>query len=124
MKQILLREPIDFMQITLNLADRSALPLVELAAERGVAVIINRPFDGGLLFNHVGQRPLPAIARELGCANWAQLFLKWILAHPEVTCVIPATTSPEHMDENMGALRGPVPDAAGRQRIAAAFDAM
>ena len=124
MEQILLREPIDFMQITLNLADRSALPLVELAAERGVAVIINRPFDGGLLFNRVGQRPLPAIAGEFGCANWAQVFLKWILAHPAVTCAIPATTNPAHMDENMGALHGHLPGAAERQRIAAAFDAM
>jgi aryl-alcohol dehydrogenase-like predicted oxidoreductase len=122
MERILKHEPVDFMQITLNLADRSALPLIELAAERGVAVIINRPFDGGLLFNRVGQQPLPAAAQEVGCANWAQVFLKWILAHPAVTCAIPATTDPAHMDENMGALRGPLPDAAQRRRIAAAFD--
>ena len=113
--RILRREPIDLLQITLNLADRSAEPLLQLAAERGVAVIINRPFDGGLLFNHVGPRPLPAIARDIGCANWAQVFLKWILAHPAVTCAIPATTNPAHMDENMGALRGPLPDAAQRR---------
>ncbi len=120
--RILRREPIDFLQITLNLADRSAEPLLQLAAERGVAVIINRPFDGGLLFNHVGARPLPGFARDIGCANWAQVFLKWILAHPAVTCAIPATTNPAHMDENMGALRGPLPDAAQRRQIAAAFD--
>lgn len=121
---ILRREPIDFMQITLNLADRSAAPLIELAASRGVAVIVNRPFDGGLLFNRVGQRPLPAVARDLGCENWAQTFLKWILAHPAVTCAIPATTNPAHVAENMGALLGPLPDPGQRQRIAAAFDAL
>jgi aryl-alcohol dehydrogenase-like predicted oxidoreductase len=124
MAQVLRREPVDFMQITLNLDDRSALPLIELAAERGVAVIVNRPFDGGLLFNRVGQRPLPDVARELGCANWAQLFRKWILSHPAVTCAIPATTNPAHLAENMGALRGPVADAAQRRRIGAAFDAL
>lgn len=122
MQRVLRNEPIDFMQITLNLADRSALPLIELAASRGVAVIVNRPFDGGLLFNRVGRRPLPEAAREVGCASWAQAFLKWILAHPAVTCAIPATTNPAHATENMGAALGPVPDAAQQRRIAAAFD--
>jgi aryl-alcohol dehydrogenase-like predicted oxidoreductase len=124
MERILRSEPIDFMQITLNLADRSALPLIELAAERGVAVIVNRPFDGGLLFNRVGRQPLPDAAGEVGCVGWAQVFLKWILAHPAVTCAIPATTNPAHAAENMGALRGPLPDAAQKRRIAAAFDAL
>jgi len=124
MAQILRREPIDFMQITLNLVDRSALPLIELAAERGVAVIINRPFDGGLMFNRVGRQPLPSVARDVGCENWAQVFLKWILSHPAVTCAIPATTNPAHMDENMAALRGPLPDAAQRRPIAEAFEAL
>jgi len=124
MERVLRNEKLDFMQITLNLADRSALPLIELAASRGVAVIVNRPFDGGLLFNRAGERPLPAVAHELGCDGWAQLFLKWILAHPQVTCAIPATTNPQHAAQNMGALRGPVPDRAQQQRIAAAFDAL
>lgn len=124
MERVLRSEPIDFMQITLNLADRSALPLIELAAARGVAVIVNRPFDGGLLFNRIGQRPLPEAAREVGCASWAQAFLKWILAHPAVTCAIPATANPAHASENMGALRGVVPDASQQRRIAAAFDAL
>jgi diketogulonate reductase-like aldo/keto reductase len=124
MQRLLSSEPVDFMQITLNLADRSALPLIELAASRGVAVIVNRPFDGGLLFNRVGERPLPEAARETGCTGWAQAFLKWILAHPAVTCAIPATTNPAHATENMGALLGPLPDAAQQRRIAAAFDAL
>jgi len=124
MALVLRREPVDFMQITLNLADRSALPLIELAAERCVAVIVNRPFDGGLLFNRVGDRPLPEAAREVGCAHWAQAFLKWILSHPAVTCAIPATTNPEHAAQNMGAAAGPLPDAGQRRRIAAAFEAL
>lgn len=124
MTTILRREPIDFIQITLNLADRSALPVIDLAGERGVAVIVNRPFDGGLLFNRVGRRPLPEVARELGCSEWAQLFLKWILAHPAVTCAIPATTNPAHAAINMVALHGPVPDAAQRRKIETAFDAL
>ena len=124
MERILRREPVDFMQITLNLADRSAVPLIELAAERGVAVIVNRPFDGGWLFGRVGRSPLPAVAGEIGCANWAQVFLKWILGHPAVTCAIPATTNPEHAAQNMGALLGPLPDAGQMRRIAAAFDSL
>jgi aryl-alcohol dehydrogenase-like predicted oxidoreductase len=124
MERILRREPVDFMQVTLNLADRSALPLVELAAERGVAVIVNRPFDGGLLFNRIGQRALPEVGREVGCSGWAQLSLKWILSHAAVTCAIPATTNPAHAAQNMGAAAGPVPDAAQRRRIEAAFDAL
>lgn len=124
MERILKREPIDFMQITLNLADRSALPLIELAADRGVAVIVNRPFDGGLLFNRIGRRPVPEVARELGCTHWAQAFLAWILSYPAVTCAIPATTDPEHAAQNMATLLGPPPDAAQRRRLAAAFDAL
>ena len=114
-------EPWDFMQITYNLADPSAEALMNLAAERGIAVIVNRPFDGGLLFNHVGQRPLPPWATEIGCANWAQFFLKWVVSYPAVTCAIPATTNPAHMIENMGARLGPLPDAAMRRRMAEAW---
>ncbi len=124
MERVLKNETLDFMQITLNLADRSALPLIELAASRGVAVIVNRPFDGGLLFNRVGERPLPDVAHELGCDGWAQLLLKWILAHPQVTCTIPATTNPRHAAQNMGAMLGPVPDRAQQRRIAAAVGAL
>lgn len=119
---ILAREPIDFLQITLNLADRSALPVIERAAGRGVAVIVNRPFDGGLLFNTTGRQALPSVARDLGCANWAQVFLAWLLSYPQVTCAIPATTRADHMDENMGALRLPVASVRQRDAIAAAFE--
>jgi diketogulonate reductase-like aldo/keto reductase len=117
MMRVIRDEPIDAIQITYNLADDSAEPVMRLAAERGLAVVINRPFDGGLLFNAVGARPLPGWAAEFDCGNWAQFFLKWIVAHPAVTCAIPATTNPAHMDENMGAARGRLPDAAQRRRM-------
>ena len=122
MQTALKSERWDFMQITYNLADHSAEPLMQLAADCGVAVIINRPFDGGFLFSRVGHRPLPGWAAEIGCANWAQVFLKWVIAHPAVTCAIPATTNPAHMIENMGARFGPLPDATLRARILAEFE--
>ena len=88
----------------------------------GAAVIVNRPFDGGDLFGAVKGKPLPGWAREIDCANWAQVFLKFVVSHPAVTCAIPATSNPAHMRENIGALAGPLPDAALRRRMAADFD--
>jgi diketogulonate reductase-like aldo/keto reductase len=116
-RQILQTERIDFLQITYSPADRSAEPLLELAAGRGVAVIVNRPFDGGALLDRLARRPLPALAAELGCSSWAELVLKWELAHPAVTCAIPATTNPEHATQNLQALRGPLPDARQRAEV-------
>jgi diketogulonate reductase-like aldo/keto reductase len=108
---------IDVMQITYSPADRSAEPLLELAAHQGVAVIINRPFDGGELLKRLSRVPLPDVAAELGCAHWATLVLKWELAHPAVTVAIPATTNPEHAEQNLAALRGALPDAKQRDAI-------
>jgi diketogulonate reductase-like aldo/keto reductase len=108
---------IDVMQITYNPADRSAEALIARAAERGVAVIINRPFDGGSLLQRLRSVPLPPVAAELGCAHWAPLVLKWELANPAVTVAIPATTNPAHLEQNMAALRGPLPDAKQREAI-------
>lgn len=123
MESVLRREPFDFVQVSYSFADRSVeRRLLPLAADRGIAVIINRPFDGGLLFNLIGNRPLPVWSAEIDCTNWAQFMLKWIVAHPAVTCAIPATTSPEHMRENMGAGVGRLPDAALRRRMAEAID--
>jgi len=116
-QRLIRNEPLDVLQITCNFSDTSAEPVMNLAAERGLAVVINRPFDGGELFSRVRGRALPAWARELGCANWAQFFLKWVVSHPAVTCAIPATRNPAHLDENMGAGRGRLPDAAWRQRM-------
>lgn len=108
---------IDVMQITYSPADRSAEPLLDLAARKGMAVIINRPFDGGALLSRLSRVPLPPAAAELGCAHWATLVLKWELANPAVTVAIPATTDPDHAEQNLAALRGPLPDAKQRQAI-------
>lgn len=119
LEAIMNRERPDFVQLTYNLADRDVeARLLPLAAERGVAIIVNRPFDGGALFGAKTARPLPGWAAEIGCRSWAEAFLKWIAAHPAVTCAIPATSKVAHLQENMRALSGPLPDAALRRRIA------
>lgn len=116
-------QPLDFVQFTYNMAETETDErLLPLAAERGIAVIINRPFDGGNLFDRVGNAPLPGWAAEIGCANWAQVFLKFVVSHPAVTCAIPATSQVAHMQENMGALMGPLPDAAMRRRMIQDFE--
>ena len=123
-QRVMREQPIDAIQITYNLADASALPVLDLAAERGIGVFINRPFDGGMLFNAVGARAVPPWAAEFDCTNWAQFFLKWILGHPAVTSAIPATTQPAHMDENMSAGLGRLPDATARRRMSSFFDGL
>ena len=116
---IMKRERPDFVQLTYNLADRDVeARLLPLAGERGIAVIVNRPFDGGALFGARTARPLPGWAAEIGCRSWAEAFLKWIAAHPAVTCAIPATSKVAPLQENVRALSGPLPDQALRRRIA------
>jgi diketogulonate reductase-like aldo/keto reductase len=118
LERIMTREKLDFVQFTYNLADRSVeTRLLPLARERGIAVIINRPLDGGELFSRVQGKPLPPWARDIGVSNWSQYFLKFVVSHPAVTLAIPATSQPSHMVENMGAAFGPVPDAAMRRRM-------
>lgn len=112
------RGGIDFVQLNYSLAEREAeRRVLPLAAERGVAVLINRPFGGGSLFRTVRSKPLPAFAAGIGCTSWAELFLKFVLSHPAVTCAIPATSKAEHLRQNMNAGRGPMPDATLRQKI-------
>jgi diketogulonate reductase-like aldo/keto reductase len=119
MERALKRERFDFVQITYNLADRRVEErLLPLAADRGAAIVINRPFDGGRLFRAVKGRALPAWAAEFDCRSWSQFFLKFIVSHPAVTCAIPATHQPAHMIENMGALYGRLPDERTRARMA------
>ena len=119
---VMAAKPLDFVQFTYNILDREAeVRLLPFAAERGLAVIANRPFRRGALFDVAAGHPLPGWAAEIGCANWAQVFLKFIVSHPAVTCAIPATTRVDHMTENMGALKGPLPDPALRARMAADF---
>lgn len=119
LEAIMKRERPDFIQVSYSLADRDVeARLLPLAAERGIAVIVNRPFDGGALFGAKTARPLPGWAAEIGCRSWAEAFLKWIAAHPAVTCAIPATSKVAHLQENIRALEGALPDATLRRRIA------
>src|SRR5215472_6805652 len=125
MERALKLERFDFVQLTYNFADRRVEErLLPLAADRGAAVIINRPFDGGRLFRAVSGKPLPAWAREFDCENWAQFFLKFIVSYPAITCAIPATSQTEHMIEDMGALYGRLPDAQMRKKMAAEFESL
>ncbi|MBL8480214.1 MAG: aldo/keto reductase [Sterolibacteriaceae bacterium] len=117
--QVLRSEALDFLQINYSLAEQdSARRLLPLAAERGVAVIANRPFAEGALFDTVKGKPLPAAAADHGCRSWAQLFLRWILAHPAVTCTIPASTRLDHLEDNMAAGLGPLPDFREQKALA------
>jgi diketogulonate reductase-like aldo/keto reductase len=111
---------IDFVQVTYNALDREIEDrILPLAQDRGIAVIINRPFRQGALIRQVGRHPLPSFASEIGAANWAQFLLKFIVSHPAVTCAIPATSQVAHVVENMGAATGSLPDAPMRRRMAA-----
>ena len=122
LEKALQREQFDFVQFTYNMIDREVEQrLLPLAAERGTAVIINRPFQGGGLFDYIRNKPLPSWAKEIDCVNWAQFFLKFIVSHPHVTCAIPATSKVAHMQENMGACYGQLPDAKMRNRMIAYF---
>lgn len=115
---VLRSEDIDFIQVTYNLLDRKVEDrLLPLAADRGVGVIVNRPFRRGGLVDQLEGQPLPPWAGEIACDSWAQFLLKFIVSHPAVTCAIPATTRTEHMRENMAVLRGPLPDARMRSEM-------
>ena len=124
--RILRGEPgIDFVQLGYSVAARAAeTELLPIAAERGVAVIANQPLERGDLFRRLRRHALPDWAREFDCANWAQLFLKYVLAEPAITCVIPATGNPDHMKDNLGAGIGTLPDARQRQQIRELWDAL
>lgn len=114
------REKPDFLQVNLSVADRGAEKrLLPACQAHGVAVLINRPFQDGALFRRVKGMALPPLAAELDCGSWAQIFLKFIIGHPAVTAVIPATSKPANMADNAQAGFGPLPDAAMRERIAA-----
>ncbi|HEY8873174.1 MAG TPA: aldo/keto reductase [Stellaceae bacterium] len=124
--RILASEPgIDFVQCAYSLGTRAAeTALLPVAAERKVAVIVNRPFEDGGMFRRVRGRALPEWAGEFDCASWAQLFLKYIIAEPAVTCAIPATSNPKHMEDDLKAGTGRLPDAKQRQQIRRMWDAL
>jgi diketogulonate reductase-like aldo/keto reductase len=112
----------DFVQINYSLLDRGAAQrILPLAQDLRMGVIINRPFGGGGIFKVISAKPLPAWAAEFDCRSWAQFLLKWIVSHPAVTCVIPATNNPQHLEDNMGAGVGRLPDTKTRQRMASLF---
>jgi diketogulonate reductase-like aldo/keto reductase len=112
----------DFVQINYSLVERGAAQrILPLAQELRIAVIINRPFGGGGVLRSIAAKPLPPWAAEFDCHSWPQFLLKWIVAHPAVTCVIPATNNPQHLEDNMAAGVGRLPDAKTRQRMASLF---
>lgn len=117
--KIINSEDVDFVQFNYNIATRFAeRRLLPLCAERGVAVIVNEPFEKGTLFELVDGHELPPWAAEFDCRSWAQFFLKFIVSHPAVTCAIPATSDPGHLIDNMQAAYGRLPDRATRERMA------
>jgi diketogulonate reductase-like aldo/keto reductase len=117
-EKIMRSEKLDFVQINYSLMEREAEErLLPLAQERGIAIIVNRPFGGGDLFSRTRSRPLPDWAAEFDCHSWAQFFLKWIVANAAVTCAIPATDKPRHLEDNMSGGIGRLPDAKMRQRM-------
>jgi diketogulonate reductase-like aldo/keto reductase len=121
--QIMRTQPLDFVQLTYNLVDREAeRRLLPLAQERGIAVIVNRPLDGGALPDRLRGEPLPGWAAELGCTHWAQVALKFVAGHPAVTCAIPATSRVAHLRQNMAAAAGVLPDADLRRRMVQAVE--
>jgi diketogulonate reductase-like aldo/keto reductase len=119
-EQIMRTQPLDFVQVTYNVLDREIESrILPLARERGIAVIVNRPFQQGDLIRRVARHRLPSWAGEIDCANWPQFLLKFIVSHPDVTCAIPATSSVQHVRENMGASYGRLPDLQMRRRMIA-----
>jgi len=125
LEKLLKTREYDFVQFNYSLAEREAeTRLLEVAAESGTAVIINRPFAQGELFPRVRGKPLPAWAAEFDCGSWAQFFLKYILGHPAVTCVIPGTGKLAHLRDNLKAGSGRLPDAIMRRRMASYLDGL
>jgi diketogulonate reductase-like aldo/keto reductase len=124
-ESILRNEKLDFLQINYSIMEREAEErILPLARERGVGVIVNRPFGGGDVFRRVRAQPLPEWAAEFDCRSWAQFLLKWIIAHDAVTCAIPATRNPKHLEDNMQGGAGRLPDAKMRQRMIEAVSAL
>src|SRR5215467_7651704 len=119
-ERIMRAQPLDFVQVTYNILDRQVEDrILPLARDRGIGVIVNRPFREGELLRKLERHPLPGWGAEIGCTSWAQIILKFIVSHPAVTCAIPATTRVDHVRENMAAATGLLPDEAMRARMIA-----
>ena len=124
-EKVMRSEELDFIQINYSLEQREAAErILPLAADRGVAVMINRAFGGGRIFEAVGDAPLPGWAQEFGCRSWAQFLLKYVIGHPAVTLSIPGMTKVHHVDDNFGAAHGRLPDAAERKRQESFYDSL
>jgi aryl-alcohol dehydrogenase-like predicted oxidoreductase len=121
--EVMRTEPVDFVQFSYNIEDRRAeQELLPLAADRGIATMINRPYQRGALFHKSRNKALPPLAAELDCSSWGQFYLKYILGHPAVTSIIPATASAHHMADNMQANFGRVPDQQQRAEMLRLFE--
>ena len=124
LERVLTEERFDFLQVNYSLAERAAdARLLPFCRDKGIAVMANRPFADGEMFARVRGKPLPPWAAEFGCSSWAQFFLKYVVSHPAVTCVIPATSKPANMRDNCAAGVGPLPDEKQRARMREYWDA-
>jgi aryl-alcohol dehydrogenase-like predicted oxidoreductase len=125
MEKAMNRHELDFIQVDYSLEQREAAErLLPLAADRGMAVMLNRTFGGGRIFEAVGDQPLPEWAGDLQIESWAQFLLKYALSHPAATVAIPGMTKARHIDDNFGAAQGPMPDAGQRRKMEEFFDAL
>jgi diketogulonate reductase-like aldo/keto reductase len=125
LSDFLSRETPDFVQINYSITEReSEQRFLPMLADRGIAVIINRPFMNGTYFRRLENEPLPDWTREFECTSWAQFSLKYILANPNLTTILTETSNPEHMDENAQTASGPVPDVRARQRMRELIDSL
>jgi diketogulonate reductase-like aldo/keto reductase len=123
--QILRTEKLDFVQFTYSIGNRTAEDnLLPLAADRGIATLINRPFQRGTSFRKVKGKTLPEWAKEFDCNSWAQFFHKFVVSHPAVTCAIPATSKVHHMEDNMAANFGKMPSPSMRKRMLQYFESL
>jgi diketogulonate reductase-like aldo/keto reductase len=124
LEKIMRNENLDFVQLNYSLADRDAEPLLQLAIEREMAVMVNLPFGRGKLFDAVRSRSLPSWAAEFDAVSWGQFFLKYVVSHPAVTCAIPGTTKLRHLQDNLNAARGRLPNAEQRNQMEGFFDSL
>jgi aryl-alcohol dehydrogenase-like predicted oxidoreductase len=125
MERFMKKYPLDFIQVNYSLADRaSADRILPLAMDRGIAILVNRPFGNGSLFGAVKGVELPDWASDIDAGSWGQVFLKYIISHPAATVPIPGTTKPHHAEDNMGAMAGRMPDAGLRKEIEKTMDAL
>jgi diketogulonate reductase-like aldo/keto reductase len=122
---ILKKHDFDFVQLSYNIGNRNVeSPLLSIAKDKGIAVIVNRPYQRGELFQHVRGKSLPSWAQEFNCTSWGQYFLKFVVSHPAVTCTIPATSKVKHMQDNMQAGRGRLPTAKQRKQMVSYFESL